>query len=72
MFNWLIFWTVAALFGVGHTLLVRSAVRLRRSEPIAPESPRSTPTADLTWTVVTALATAALLYAVYLVIGVHE
>lgn len=67
MLNLLLFWAVVAVIGVGQLLLVRSAWRLRHTLAAPPAGvPRSDARSDLAWTVITALATAAVLYAVYL------
>lgn len=61
-----LFWFVAAIFLVGHLLLIRSAWRLHRSPAAAPAGvPRSDGRSDLAWTLLTAAASAALLVAVF-------
>lgn len=65
-----LFWFVVAVFIVGHILLIRAALRLRRSLVELPAGlPRSDSRSDLGWTLLTALASAALLVAVFYAIG---
>ena len=62
-----IFWSVAAIFVVGHILLLRAAWRLRADDQRATTA--STGTMDLGWSIVTAAASAALLATVYMSIA---
>jgi heme/copper-type cytochrome/quinol oxidase subunit 2 len=65
-----LFWFVVAIFVAGHLLLIRSAWRLRHSPADLPAGvPRSDARSDLAWTLLTALASAALLVAVFYAIG---
>lgn len=70
MLSWSIFWFVAGVFAVGHLLLIRAAWRLRRSQADgAAGNLRSDPRSDLAWTLLTALASAALIVAVFYAVG---
>lgn len=67
MFSHLLFWLVVIVFGVGQAILLHSAWRLRHGVTDLPtQVPQNHGTADLLWTLATAILTGILLYAVFL------
>lgn len=66
MVSLLLFLIAVVAFGVGHTLLLRSAWRMRKNALVPPAGvPRSNAQADLGWTLFTAVASFALLWFVF-------